>query len=260
MNNNSGTKIQEKMPLLKISGLTKTFGKVIALKDVDLDIDYNEVVGLLGDNGAGKSTLVKILMGVYASDKGEIHFMGRKARFRSPDEARAAGIEVVYQGSNLIETMNIWRNFFVAKEQTKRYGFLKLLDVSSMKRKSLANLEKVGIPMRTADENVRILSGGQRQSVAISRALYFEAKLLILDEPTTALSVRETAKVLDFVKAVKKMGISVIFITHNIYHVFDVADRFEILDHGIKISSLAKKDTSPQKITEIIREGKLIEE
>ena len=114
--------------------------------------------------------------------------------------------------------------------------------------------------MRTADENVRILSGGQRQSVAISRALYFEAKLLILDEPTTALSVRETAKVLNFVKAVKKMGISVIFITHNIYHVFDVADRFEILDHGIKICSLAKKDTSPQKIMEIIREGKLIEE
>jgi simple sugar transport system ATP-binding protein len=260
MDNESSIKTQEKMSLLRIRGLTKTFGKVIALKDVELDIDYNEVVGLLGDNGAGKSTLVKILMGVYTPDRGEIHFMGRKARFRSPDEARTAGIEIVYQGSNLIETMNVWRNFFVGKEQTKRYGFLKFLDVSSMKKKTLANLEKVGIPMRTADENVSILSGGQRQSVAISRALYFEAKLLILDEPTTALSVRETTKVLNFVKALKKMSISVIFITHNIYHVFDVADRFEILDHGIKICSLSKKDSSPQKITEIIRVGKLIED
>lgn len=249
---------QEKTLLLKVTGLTKTFGKVVALKDVDFDIDYDEIVGLLGDNGAGKSTLVKILMGVYAPTKGEISFLGRKARFRSPDEARAAGIEIVYQGSNLIETMNIWRNFFVGKEQTKRYGFFNLLDVSDMKKKALANLEKIGIEMRSADESVSILSGGQRQSVAITRALYFNAKLLILDEPTTALSVRETTKVLDFVKGLKGMGISVIFITHNIYHVFDVADRFEILDHGIKICSLTKKDSSLQEITEVIRAGHAI--
>jgi len=181
--------------------------------------------------------------------------MGRKTIFRSPDEARAAGIEIVYQGSNLIETMSIWRNFFIGKEQIKKYGFLKFLDVSSMKKRALENLEKVGIQMRSTDESVSILSGGQRQSVAISRALYFKAKLLILDEPTTALSVRETTKVLDFIKALKKMGISVIFITHNIYHVFDVADRFEILDHGVKICSLAKKDSSAQEIMNIIRAG-----
>ena len=246
---------QEKMPLLKIRGLTKTFGEVIALKDIDLDVDYNEVVGLLGDNGAGKSTLVRILMGVYAPDKGEISFLGRKTRFRSPDEARAAGIEIVYQGSNLIGTMSIWRNFFIGKEETKRYGFFSLLDVPSMKKKALASLEEIGIEMRSADEGVSILSGGQQQSVAITRALYFDAKLLILDEPTTALSVRETAKVLDFVKGLKGRGISVIFITHNIYHVFDVADRFEILDHGIKICSLNKKDSSAEEITNIIRVG-----
>ncbi len=257
MDNESGIKIEEKMPLLRIRGLTKTFGRVMALKDVDFDVDYTKVVGLLGDNGAGKSTLVKTLMGVYRPEKGEIHFMGKKTIFRSPEEARASGIEIVYQGSNLIETMNIWRNFFVGKEQTKKYGFLKFLSVSGMKEKTLENLEKVRIKVRSPDEYVNILSGGERQSIAIGRALYFGAKLLILDEPTTALSVRETEKVLDVVKTLKKIGISVIFITHNIYHVFDVADRFEILDHGIKICSLSHKDSTPEQIMRIIRRGRL---
>jgi len=245
--------------MLRVEGLTKTFGKVVALKDVDFDVGYSEVVGLLGDNGAGKSTLVKVLMGVCPPDKGEIYFIGKKTIFHSPEEARASGIEVVYQGSNLIETMSSWRNFFVGKEETRNFGFLKFLDVSSMRKKTLGNLEKVKITMKSADENVNILSGGERQSVAISRALYFGAKLLILDEPTTALSVKETEKVLGLIETVKTMGFSVIFITHNIYHVFNVADRFEILDRGVKICSLLKENTTPERIMEIIRRGRLDE-
>ncbi len=248
-------------PLLKVRGLTKKFGNVVALQNVDLDVDYNEVVGLLGDNGAGKSTFVKVLMGVYPPNEGEIYFMGKKVAFKSPEEARTAGIEIVYQDRNLIETMNVWRNFFVGKEETKKIGFLRLLDISDMKTKTIENLNKVKVNMRSPDEYVNILSGGQKQSVAIARVLHFGARLLILDEPTTALSVRETEKVLNFVKSLKNMGVSVIFITHNIYHVFEVSDHFEILDHGIKIASLSKKEMPdgtcmPETIMEIIREGK----
>jgi simple sugar transport system ATP-binding protein len=261
MNTQTEVKNSGGEPLLKSTGLTKRFGKVTALQNVDFDVNYNEVVGLLGDNGAGKSTLVKTIMGVHPPDDGEIYFMGEKVRFHSPEEARASGIEIVYQGMNLIETMNIWRNFFVGKEETKKWGFLKFLDVKAMKQKTSENLKKVRVNMRSTDEYVNILSGGQKQSVAIGRALHFGAKLLILDEPTTALSVRETEQVLNFVKTLKDMGVSVIFITHNIYHVFDVADRFEILDHGKLISSLKKGDLTdqgctPEIIMDVIRKGR----
>ncbi|MDI9593838.1 MAG: ATP-binding cassette domain-containing protein [Atribacterota bacterium] len=261
MNTETASIENETSPLLKIKGLTKRFGGVIALNKVDFDVNYNEVVGLLGDNGAGKSTMVKTIMGVFPPDQGEMFFMGKKISFRSPEEARAAGIEIVYQGMNLIETMNIWRNFFVGKEEVKKDSFFKFLDVQTMKQRTSENLEKVRVSMRSPDEYVNILSGGQKQSIAIGRALYFGAKLLILDEPTTALSVRETEKVLDFIKSLKKEGVSVIFITHNIYHVFDVADRFEILDHGIKIGSLSRHEAdagtcSPEIIMEIIRRGR----
>jgi simple sugar transport system ATP-binding protein len=194
MNTETASIENETSPLLKIKGLTKRFGGVIALNKVDFDVNYNEVVGLLGDNGAGKSTMVKTIMGVFPPDQGEMFFMGKKISFRSPEEARAAGIEIVYQGMNLIETMNIWRNFFVGKEEVKKDSFFKFLDVKTMKQRTSENLEKVRVSMRSPDEYVNILSGGQKQSIAIGRALYFGAKLLILDEPTTALSVRETEK------------------------------------------------------------------
>jgi simple sugar transport system ATP-binding protein len=250
-------------PLLKSKGLTKRFGKVTALEKVDFDVNYNEVVGLLGDNGAGKSTLVKTIMGVHPPDEGELYFMGKKVTFRSPEEARASGVEIVYQGMNLIETMNVWRNFFVGKEETKRFGFLRFLDIRSMKKITLENMKKVQVNMRSAEEYVNILSGGQKQSVAIGRALHFGAKLLILDEPTTSLSVRETEQVLNFIRSLKEMGVSVIFITHNIYHVFDVADRFEILDRGKLIGSLKKTEhekegrrCTPEIIMDMIRKGR----
>ncbi len=250
-------------PLLKGEGLTKRFGKVTALSNVDFDVNYNEVVGLLGDNGAGKSTLVKTIMGVFPPDAGEMYFMGKRVRFGSPEEARAGGIEIVYQGMNLIESMNVWRNFFIGKEETRRFGPLRFLDIPSMKKITMANLAKVRVSMRSADEFINILSGGQKQSVAIGRALHFGAKLLILDEPTTALSVRETEQVLNFTKSLKEIGVSVIFITHNIYHVYDVADRFEVLDHGTLIGSLKKGETlngkpacTPELIMDLIRRGR----
>jgi len=252
-------KVQEKMPFLRVKGLTKTFGNVVALKGVDFDIDYGEIIGLLGDNGAGKSTLVKLLMGVFPPDKGEIYFRGKKTIFHCPEEARASGVEVVYQDSNLIKTMVAWRNFFIGKEETRKFGFFKFLDISSMRKETLGNLEKVKITMESADGNVSVLSGGEKQALAISRALYFGAEFLILDEPTTALSVKETEKVLSLIKTVKTMGCSVVLITHNIYHAFSVADKFVILDHGVKICSLLKENSTPERITEIIRRGRLDE-
>jgi simple sugar transport system ATP-binding protein len=151
MNTETASIENETSPLLKIKGLTKRFGGVIALNKVDFDVNYNEVVGLLGDNGAGKSTMVKTIMGVFPPDQGEMFFMGKKISFRSPEEARAAGIEIVYQGMNLIETMNIWRNFFVGKEEVKKDSFFKFLDVKTMKQRTSENLEKVRVSMRSPD-------------------------------------------------------------------------------------------------------------
>jgi len=250
--------MKKEEPLLKMVNISKKFGAVQALKNVDFTVGYSEIVGLLGDNGAGKSTLIKCLMGVYPIDSGEIYFMGKKVQFRSPQEARAAGIEVVYQGSNLVELLNIWRNFFLGKEEIKKYGPFALLDITNMKKKVKEKLRDLGIELKLIDTDASALSGGEKQSIAIGRAIYFGAKLLVLDEPTTALSVRESEKVLEIIKDIKKRGLSSIFITHNVYQVYPIADRFEILDRGIKIGSFYKKDVTPEEIIDIIRTGRKV--
>jgi len=242
-------------PLVKMVNISKSFGTVQALKNVDFDVGYQEVMGLVGDNGAGKSTLIKILTGVFPPDTGEIYFEGRKVDIRSPKEARDLGIETVYQDLALIPLMSISRNFFLGREPVVRVGPFKFLDKRRMDHTVQEVLSEIGIRVRSPDEPVAILSGGERQSVAIGRAVRFGAKLLILDEPTSALSVRETHKVLDYILEAKERGLSIIFITHNIYHVYSVADRFTILEHGHKVAEFRKDEVSAEEIIEIIRSG-----
>ncbi|HDM70944.1 MAG: sugar ABC transporter ATP-binding protein [Thermotogae bacterium] len=236
--------------LVLMKGIKKSFGKVQALKGVDFRVGESEIVGLLGDNGAGKSTLIKILVGYHQPDEGEIYFKGERVNFRSPWDARAAGIETVYQDLALVNLMPIWRNFFLGRELRTSLGFLK---VREMKKITLEFLKKeVGITLRSADETVAFLSGGERQAVAIARAIYFGASLLILDEPTAALSVGETRMILNHILEAKKKGIAVVFITHNIYHVYEVADRLVLLEKGEKIGDYMKDEITPEKVMDII--------
>jgi len=241
--------------LVQMVGISKRFGTVQALKDVDFDVRRQEVMGLVGDNGAGKSTLIKILTGVHTPDSGKIYFEGREVRFSSPKDARDLGIETVYQDLALIPLMSITRNFFLGRELVHKVGPFRIINQRKMDKIAARALREIGVGVRSPEEPVAILSGGERQSVAIGRAMHFGAKLLILDEPTAALSIKESQKVLDYVLEAKERGLSIIFITHNIYHVYSVADRFTILEHGRKVAEFAKGDVSPEDIIEIIRSG-----
>ncbi len=238
--------------LVEMRGIKKSFGRVQALKGVDFHVKRQEIVGLLGDNGAGKSTLIKILVGYHQPDEGEVYFEGKKVFFKSPWDSRKVGIETVYQDLALVNLMPIWRNFFLGREIIRKIGPVKVLDVRKMKKIAREVLKDVGIFIRSPDETVAFLSGGERQAVAIARAIHFGAKLLILDEPTAALSVGETRRVLEHILEAKKQGISVIFITHNIYHVYEVADRLVLLEKGEKIGDYDKKDVTPEKVMDII--------
>jgi simple sugar transport system ATP-binding protein len=239
--------------LLEARGISKAFGKVQALMGVDFCIGHQEVVGLVGDNGAGKSTLIKIITGVYPPDAGELVFEGRPVRLASPKEARALGIETVYQDLALVEQMSIARNFFLGNEPLRRLGPLGMLDGASMHRVTEQVLREIGITtLRSASQDVGVLSGGERQAIAIGRTMHFGAKLIILDEPTSALSIKETRKVLDYIGEARRRGLSVIFITHNLYHVYPVSDRIVVLDHGRKVGDFARDDVSIDDLVNLI--------
>lgn len=238
--------------LVETRNIHKWFGKVHALAGVDLEVGYDEIVGLVGDNGAGKSTLIKVLIGYHEPDRGEIYFEGKRVNFASPADARKMGIEVVYQDQALAPDMSISRNVFMGKEPTGSLGFL---DRRKMDTESMKALERIGLHLRSPDVAVATLSGGQKQGVAIARVLYFRAKLVILDEPTIALSIKEARQVLKFVENLKEERISVIFITHNLYHIFPIADRFVVLSHGKKVGDLRKESTSIDKLSELIVSG-----
>jgi len=235
--------------LVKMVNIHKWFGKVHALKGVDFEVKHSEIVGLVGDNGAGKSTLIKVLSGVYLADEGEISFEERRANITSPSDARKLGIETVYQEQALAPNMSISRNIFMGREPTKALGFM---DKKAMDRGSMEALRNIRLDVASPDLLITVLSGGQRQGVAIARVLHFEAKLVIMDEPTIALSIKEAHQVLEFIKQLREENISVIFITHNLYHVFPVAERFVILSSGEKIADVEKKDTSIDQLTELI--------
>jgi simple sugar transport system ATP-binding protein len=239
-------------PLVKMVNIHKWFGRVYALRGVDFYVNHGEVVGLVGDNGAGKSTLIKILSGVYPPDMGEIFFEGRRVSFKSPKDAIRLGIETLYQDIALVPQMNIPRNFFLGREIEKQLGPIKLLDLKKMGCESLKCLEAIGLKIANPKVSVENLSGGQRQGVALARAMYFKRKLLILDEPTNNLSVKETMKVLEYVRRLKEEGIASIFVTHNIHHVYAIADRIVILSHGKKVGDYLKDEISVDEIIQII--------
>jgi len=249
--------MQEVASLAKMVDIEKNFGAIQALKKVNIEIRPGEILGLLGDNGAGKSTLIKILAGVIPPDEGRIYFEDKEVKFSSPKDAKAVGIETVHQALSLVDIMSISRNFFLGREPTKRMGPIYLLDKKKMNEECERAVTRLGVRVRSPNEFVSILSGGERQAISIGRAMHFKVKLLILDEPLAALSVRETREVLRQVEKASESGVSVIFITHNVYHVYPVAERFVMLDKGIKIGQVNKKDASPEDIIEIIATGKM---
>jgi simple sugar transport system ATP-binding protein len=238
--------------LLEMVNIDKTFGKVEVLKNVNFSVRQGEIMGLVGDNGAGKSTLTKILLGWFPPTAGDIYFEAKKIRFSSPKEAREAGIEPVYQDMAVIGLSEVWRNFFMGREIVKQMGPLEFLDIAAMRKISSRFLTDIGVNVSSPDTKVSTLSGGERQSVSIGRALYYNAKLLVLDEPTAALSVKETNKVLEYVRQTKTRGISSILITHNIYHIYSIADRITILEKGRNLGCYRKEDTSAEEIMRII--------
>jgi simple sugar transport system ATP-binding protein len=235
-----------------MEGIVKRFGTITALDGVDFTVEKEQVMALLGDNGAGKSTLIKILTGVYTPTRGKIFFEGNQVQVNSPRDARALGIETCYQDLALVNLMSISRNFFLGRELTRKIGPIKWLDVRGMDGTTRTALSDVGIEIRSSGERVGKLSGGERQSIAIGRALHFGAKLLILDEPTSALSVAETRKVLSYITNAKESGLSVIFITHNVHHVYQVADAYTIIRHGKKVGTYLKGELTEDDIADLI--------
>lgn len=231
--------------LLQLRNVSKTFGEVAALRDVNFEVGTNEIVGLLGDNGAGKSTLVKIITGYHHPDSGgEILWKGHKVERLTVAKARQLGIQVVYQERALADLQPLWRNIFMGREVANRFG---VLDVSKM-REETARLMTSAMGFTSAaitpDSTVKTMSGGERQGIAITRALHFQAELIILDEPTMGLSLSETKKALEFVADIKKAGKSAIFIDHNIFHVYPVADRIVVVDRGTIAGQFMKNEVT----------------
>jgi len=239
--------------LVYMKGITKYFGKVCALDDVFFSVKPREIVGLIGDNGAGKSTLIKILCGIHKPNSGEIFFSGKRAEFNSPKNAIDAGIETTHQDLALVDEMNIYRNIFMGRELKKVVGgFLPVLNKDEMINKAGSALENIGVHIGSVEDYVKNLSGGQKQSVAVGRATHFKAKLVIMDEPTAAMSLKETKKILDLMIRLKETGSSVIFISHNIHQVFSISDKLTILSHGHKIADMYTKDTTEDEVSNII--------
>ncbi len=257
----SREKSRAEAALLSMKGISKSFGEVTALHGIDFEIGNNEIVGLVGDNGAGKSTLIKLITGVHRPDSGDIYYKGYKITLHSVRRSRQLGIETVYQERALGDQQTLWRNMFAGRELVYPMGFLKVKDQKHQTQTMLR--EQIGFTSKaiTTESVVMALSGGEKQGVAIGRALYFDADLIILDEPTMGLSLSETRKVLDFVLDIKKQGKSAVFISHNIYYVYPVADRFVILDRGQIAGELLKKDISQddlvEKMIQLARTGRL---
>ncbi|HTU00848.1 MAG TPA: ATP-binding cassette domain-containing protein [Candidatus Sulfotelmatobacter sp.] len=237
---------------LEVRNLAKRFGSVVALEDVSFGVRPGEVVGLVGDNGAGKSTAIKIICGVHRPSAGHIYWEGREASFDSPQQARALGIQTVYQDLALVNTLSIARNFFLHAEPRFRVGPLRFLDVRAMNARTAQILRDIGIRDLNPTTPVSALSGGERQAVAIGRTYYFGGKLLILDEPTSALSVKQTQKVFSIIQEVRAKGVSVILIEHNMIHVHEIADRLVVMRHGKVFGDYRKSEVGIADLERIL--------
>ncbi len=227
---------------LELRDISKSFGEVQSLRHIDFHVGMNEVVGLLGDNGAGKSTLIKIITGYHQPESGEIYFNGQRVENLTVPKARQLGVETVYQERALAEQQNLWRNIFIGREIANRFGFLDIKKMRSETDRLMRGELGFTSSAVSSESDIMGFSGGEKQGVAIVRALYFQAELIILDEPTMGLALSETRKLLTFVRGIKRAGKSAIFIDHNVFHVYDVADRIVLLDRGM-IAGEFLKDT-----------------
>ncbi len=247
-------------PIIELRAIEKHFGPVIALAGVSLTVHPGECHCLLGDNGAGKSTFIKVMSGVHQPTKGEIRFEGAPMRFADPREAIAAGISTVYQDLAMIPLMSVARNFFMGNEPQKRVLGLPFFDHDHANRVTMEEMARLGIRLRGPEQAVGTLSGGERQTVAIARAAYFGAKVLILDEPTSALGVRQTSNVLATIDAVRKRGVAVVFITHNVRHAHAVGDRFTVLNRGKTLGTATRGEISPEELQDMMAGGEELAE
>jgi simple sugar transport system ATP-binding protein len=246
--------------LLKTDGISKYYGNIVALKDISTYVDAGEVTCILGDNGAGKSSFIKILSGVHQPDAGRLMVDGEDVHFTSPRDARAKGIATVYQDLAMVPLMSVWRNFFLGAEPMKGYGPIRWFDAAKAKRIVRRELKEMGIDIRDPDQPVGTLSGGERQSVAIARAVYFGARVLILDEPTSALGVKQAGVVLKYILQARERGVAVIFITHNPHHAYPVGDRFVILNRGQSLGAYEKSQIDREELVRLMAGGRELTE
>ena len=235
-------------PLLEAKGITKYFGTITALENVDLKVHAGECLGVVGDNGAGKSTLMKVLSGLYKPSSGSLYFQGKEEILESPKDSQNLGLEMVYQDLALAGNLPIGENIFLGREPTKNIGFLKFLDFNKIKELTNAHLGKLKINVKSADQKVEELSGGQRQAVAIARSTAFNAKVVIMDEPTAALAIKEGGKVLDLINSLKKTGVGVIVISHRMDDIFSVCDRVMALFRGTNFAESELSNTSRDEV------------
>lgn len=236
--------------------IKKSFGSVEALKGVSMHAKPGEVTAIIGDNGAGKSTLIKCISGVYSSDQGSIKINSKKVNFTNPEESRSSGIETVYQTLSLIEDLSIWQNLFLNREITKGFGPFKLLNKSKMKEEATEMLKNLDVYIPSIKSRTRRLSGGQRQAVAICRAAGWGSSVVIMDEPTAALGVRETAKVEDLIRRMKSQGLAILLISHNFDQVLRLADQIWVMRQGDVMAGLRAKDTTGDELVALITGAK----
>jgi simple sugar transport system ATP-binding protein len=246
--------------LLELNELAKYYGNIIALEGVTTTVEAGEVTCVLGDNGAGKSTFIKILAGVHQHDAGTVKLDGEEVKFESPRESISAGIATVYQDLAMIPLMSVWRNFWLGQEPTKSFGPLTWIDEEKSKATARKELAEMGIDIRDVEQPVGTLSGGERQSVAIARAVHFGAKVLILDEPTSALGVKQSGVVLKYILAARDRGLGVIFITHNPHHAYPVGDRFIILNRGKSLGNFPKSELDREELVRMMAGGAELEQ
>jgi simple sugar transport system ATP-binding protein len=251
----SDSAVSTDLPLLEVRDLHHSFGSVLALQGISTQVRAGQVTCILGDNGAGKSTLIKILSGVFQPDRGDFILDGEAVALQSPRDALDRGIATVYQDLAMVPLMPIWRNFFLGSEPARGRGLLRRFDVRAAKEATRRELLDMGIDLRDPDQPVGTLSGGERQSVAIRRAIHFGARLLILDEPTSALGVRQAGIVLRHIVEARDRGTAVVFITHNPHHAYPVGDRFLLLNRGRSLGDFAKSDITLEQLTQQMAGG-----
>ena len=248
------------VPVIEMEGIGKMYGAVRSLKGINLKVNAGEVACVLGDNGAGKSTLIKIMSGLHGHSEGTLRVDGQEVHFGSPRESLDHGIATVYQDLAMVPLMSVWRNFFLGSEPRRRVGPMKLLNVPHARHTAKDELFKMGIDIRDPEQPVGTLSGGERQSVAIARAVYFGAKVLILDEPTSALGVKQSGIVLRYILEAAKRNLGVIFITHNPNHAYPVGDRFIVLSRGRSLGNFAKNEITRDEMTRLMAGGGELDE